>query len=497
MRNHWMIGVAALVWVACGSDSQPNPPQEIEPKATSVGVPMSLPQTLVIGPAGGSLSSADGKLTVEIPAGALSKDETVGIQEISNEAHGKVGKAFRLTPEGVTFAQPVKLHYRYSDEEVKGTVPELLSVAYQDQEGFWHVYKEPTLNRGTQTISVETRHFSDWSPVTGAQLLPHTTSVLVDKTVDLRVVRCEVVNEEDDGSEAVVTSILALCESSPLTSLNAKGWAVNGVAGGSSSVGTIVANAEATTGLAVYKAPGQAPAANPVSVSVQYTEHFETTQYLLTSNIVVIDPEARCNGLRGATAWNATFGMSYDYSGVNDDGEQLTLSHFAEITSRLEKVSESEHSMSFVGPITGVVEVDDRQVDRGTVEKITTVKGQGAPAGTSDVSRAYLNIDLVNCTYNVGMQVSVNAEYAETDNPPHMDIFAVGSVRTTWRAIGTSANLTDEGDLTAHSEFWGATNTGDAYFPKGLGNTYLFYDNYAAEGAADSARVSWSYEQAQ
>jgi hypothetical protein len=462
-----------------------------------VGVPISLPQTRVIGAAGGSVSSVDGKLTLEIPAGALTQDETVGIQEISNEAHGKVGKAFRLTPEGVQFAKPVKLHYRYSDEEVRGTVPELLSVAYQDREGFWHVYKEPTLEKATQTISVETRHFSDWSPVTGAQLLPNSATVEVSKTLELRVVQCEVVNEEDDESEAVITSILALCESSPLTSLNAKNWAVNGVNGGSGAVGTIQANAEANTGLAVYAAPAQPPSANPVSVSVQYTEHFETTQYLLTSNVVVIDPKAQCNGFRSANVWNATFGLSFEYAGVNDDGEQLTLKHFAEVTSRLVKTHENESSVNFVGPLTGNVEIDDRRVDPGTVEKIITVKGTGGPAGTTDVSRAYLNIDLTNCTYNVGLQVSVTAQYSETGNPPRTDIFPVASVRTTWRPIGPTANLTDGGDFTAHSDFWGATHTDDAYFPRGLGSTYLFFDNYAAEGAAGSARVSWSYERGQ
>ncbi|MBN1208114.1 MAG: hypothetical protein JXB05_24840 [Myxococcaceae bacterium] len=494
MRHHWIIGVAALAWVACSSDPQPDPPQ-IEPKATQVGTPIGLPETRVIGAAGGSLSSADGKLTLEIPAGALTQDETVGIQEITNEAHGKVGKAFRLTPEGVQFASPVTLRYHYSDEEVKGTVPALLSVAYQDQAGFWHVYKEAALDPVGKTVSVETRHFSDWSPVTGAQLLPHTASVHVSKTVDLRVVQCEVVNEEDDGSEAVITSILALCESSPLTSLNAKNWSVNGVSGGDNSVGTLQSNAQASAGLAVYSAPAQPPSANPVSVSVEYTEHFETTQHLLASNIVVVDPAAKCGGLKTTSTWNATFGLSFDYNGVNGDGETLTLSHFAEVTARLTKTLESESSVNYVGPVTGMVSVDDRHVNPGTTEKITTLKGQGEPVTVNQASRAYLNIDLTNCTYNVGMQVSVNAEYAETGSQPRTDVFPVGSVRSTWRPIGTTGNLTDGGDFVTHSDLWGATNTGDAYFQRGLG-TYLFFDGYAAEGAAGSARVSWSYEPA-
>lgn len=68
-------------------------------------------QGAVIGASGGTVSSSSGA-TIEVPAGALSGDQTFAIEqtEESIPAGGALdGKVYRLKPEGVTFAKPVRV----------------------------------------------------------------------------------------------------------------------------------------------------------------------------------------------------------------------------------------------------------------------------------------------------------------------------------------------------------------------------------------------------
>ncbi|HSN89607.1 MAG TPA: hypothetical protein VLS93_00125, partial [Anaeromyxobacteraceae bacterium] len=63
----------------------------------------------MIQPGGGYVTSADGRLTVSVPAGAISAPTDFTIQVITNTAPSGVGNAFRITtvPAGVVLAAPV------------------------------------------------------------------------------------------------------------------------------------------------------------------------------------------------------------------------------------------------------------------------------------------------------------------------------------------------------------------------------------------------------
>ncbi|MEZ6194562.1 MAG: hypothetical protein R3F20_02375 [Planctomycetota bacterium] len=69
----------------------------------------------VIGAAGGQVSSADGRLVLDIPAGALGNDETITITAIgAADLSGTMADfapqlAWRLEPDGLVFAQPVAI----------------------------------------------------------------------------------------------------------------------------------------------------------------------------------------------------------------------------------------------------------------------------------------------------------------------------------------------------------------------------------------------------
>ena len=99
--------------------------ETLEPLRTEIGAPMGAPVTATIGAAGGTLVSPDGVLSLEIPAGALAADTAVGIQPIAHLAPGGVGAGYELTPEGTTFAKPVTLRFKYTEQTTAGSAPTL------------------------------------------------------------------------------------------------------------------------------------------------------------------------------------------------------------------------------------------------------------------------------------------------------------------------------------------------------------------------------------
>ena len=92
------------------------PPDEIptspadESSKTPVGSPVGIITRKKVDGKGGQLSSADGRIQVIIPAGAVETSKEFSIQAITNELPGGVGHAFRLLPHGEQFK---KSRYSY------------------------------------------------------------------------------------------------------------------------------------------------------------------------------------------------------------------------------------------------------------------------------------------------------------------------------------------------------------------------------------------------
>ena len=101
------------------------------PAAAAMGAPTGSAASATIGAAGGKVSTPDGKIALAIPAGALAADTVISIQPLTNMAHGKIGAAYRLTPEGQMFLKPVTLTFTYTDQDLQGTALEFLGAAFQ------------------------------------------------------------------------------------------------------------------------------------------------------------------------------------------------------------------------------------------------------------------------------------------------------------------------------------------------------------------------------
>ncbi len=135
-------------------------PTRLTPSA--IGSPLGGAQPAVIGPAGGSVASLDGRLTAAVPAGAVPEPVAFTVQEITNTAPGAVGSAYRLGPGGATFAQPVTLTFTPGGS---AALPEL-TVATQDGQDFWLRYRDVARDLAAGTLALTTTHLSDWAVVT-------------------------------------------------------------------------------------------------------------------------------------------------------------------------------------------------------------------------------------------------------------------------------------------------------------------------------------------
>jgi len=273
---------------ACGADggSGGDPATApLTPARTAVGEPSGERVTATIGPAGGSLASADGALLVEVPAGAVAEAVAFGIQPIANHAPGAIAPtAWRLLPEGVEFAAPIRLTFRPTGEELAGTAPSLLRVVRQDEDRHWRLHEAVEIDEEAGTIRADVDHFSDWSLVAGALLSPRSAKVRVDESLQISVVFCEVLSGED-----LLAPLVATCRSSEFFPRVVRGWSVNGAEGGSAATGTVIQQED---GSAIYTAPASIPSSNPVAVSARYRNVTDGHQVLLVSNVLV--EEAAC-----------------------------------------------------------------------------------------------------------------------------------------------------------------------------------------------------------
>jgi hypothetical protein len=127
---------------------------------TAVGTPIGSPVTKTIGAAGGTISSADGRIDLIIPPSALSSDLAITIQPITNECPGGLGAAYDFLPNGTKFSTPATLIFHYADSDVNGSDPDLLYYATQDSTQAWNVDIEKDVDTVGKTISFDVHHFS-------------------------------------------------------------------------------------------------------------------------------------------------------------------------------------------------------------------------------------------------------------------------------------------------------------------------------------------------
>ncbi|WP_293302526.1 hypothetical protein [Pedobacter sp. UBA4863] len=147
-----------------------------KPEVTPVPIPINKPVavehgsglwggvTKSIGAAGGTIELAGSGVKIIVPPGAVDAETNFNILPVTNTLNKtSSNKSFRLLPENVSFKKDIEIVMGYDSQTFSGSSEDFLRLAYQDKEGFWHPAKNATLNKANKTLSVKTKHFSDWS----------------------------------------------------------------------------------------------------------------------------------------------------------------------------------------------------------------------------------------------------------------------------------------------------------------------------------------------
>lgn len=267
--------IVALAFVGCTKDIEkpggPDSPQSESGQITPIGEVQGPAVTAIIGASGGTLVSADEQVHINVPAGAVDENTSFSIQRISNTNIAGIGGAYRLLPHGKTFLKPVVLKFSFDLKNFEGVALEALGIAYQDEKGIWQG-SGAVYDSVAKAISINARHFSDWSLFNSFAINPVTTMVEPGKSITLNVVNYM---SDDDLIPPVPGETKPIGPQRDATGRYIKAW---NLAGG----GVLTSNAKE----AIYTAPSKMPSKNPVAVSVALKGP-GNGQYLLVSNIYI------------------------------------------------------------------------------------------------------------------------------------------------------------------------------------------------------------------
>jgi hypothetical protein len=249
----------------------PNPVPEIPTDAekTPVGTPIGQAEQKMIGTNGGTFTTADGRISLEFPAGALNAATNITIQPVTNNCPGGSGNVLRITPHNVNFNKPVKLSFSYGDTDYISSMPAAMTIAYQDSEGYWRAAENMVKDTANKKVWVTTKHFSDWAIFKSVELVPYSAMVEPGKQLQLGVVKLA-----DFKNDSLIPVPDPLKKRKGIV----KEWKLAGE-------GTLVKNA-ANGDDAIYTAPNAIPARNPVAVSATLNIS-SNWQFTLVSNIYI------------------------------------------------------------------------------------------------------------------------------------------------------------------------------------------------------------------
>ncbi|SDD84539.1 hypothetical protein SAMN04487996_102329 [Dyadobacter soli] len=233
--------------------------------ATEVGVPDGTVSSKVIGAAGGTITSADDRVVLTIPAGALPKDTEISIQPITNKAPNGMGAAYRFSPDGTTFEKPASLTFNYDPRTVAANNPDAFRIATQGADKRWYHMPEVSVDTNAHAITTEMPHFSDWTAyelaVIGSTFIDgaHYVELGASVSLEMWIFNRPIVFGNWDGKPADVE-------------VETVEWKVaGGAANGTVKAGGSIEDMHGEVHKAAFTAPSKNPPSNPVTVIADIT----------------------------------------------------------------------------------------------------------------------------------------------------------------------------------------------------------------------------------
>lgn len=123
-----------------------------------------------IGPRGGTVMSDDGRLTLDIPAGAVAKDVEIRIEVVDDAPRGTVGTVYAIEPAGLQLAVPAELTYDLATDEsdraldLTGVTMDAL-VLVTEKGARWEKMADRSLDADAETLSASVLFFSSYAIV--------------------------------------------------------------------------------------------------------------------------------------------------------------------------------------------------------------------------------------------------------------------------------------------------------------------------------------------
>lgn len=249
------------------------------PTLTAIGKPAGEKTSQKMTKDGGKIISTDGKIELIIPQDALSSKTEISIQPVENTLTGK-GIAYRLEPSGITFQKPIQIIFHYTSKE-DATLPELRSIAWQDDKGQWSALDSCVVDSIARTVTGNISHFSTWVFFDYFNLTPTSARVKVGKKLQLQII-CVY---PGGVSDQLKNDILKQMRFSTY---------VNSIRNGNAVVGTASSVITAGTDRFVnYTTPATVPDNNPVALSVEASNitfnRKSFSKLKLVSNITIFD----------------------------------------------------------------------------------------------------------------------------------------------------------------------------------------------------------------
>ncbi len=101
-------------------------------------LPVAIPSSATIGPAGGSVRSDDGRLTLKIPAGALAAPASFGIVPTADAGPNAIGTAYAIAPWDLALAKSALLVFDYGQDDVVADDAQWLIPGFLGSDGQWY-----------------------------------------------------------------------------------------------------------------------------------------------------------------------------------------------------------------------------------------------------------------------------------------------------------------------------------------------------------------------
>ena len=127
-----------------------------------------------VGPEGGVVTSRDGRVTLDIPPGALQSEVVVTIEEVDEGPEGSIGRVYEILPSHTQLLVPAYIEVDLGAAKTDGEAePQLTAAAMEDvvitsaRENDWVGLADLDVDTDAQVVSGSVTYFSTYAIVLG------------------------------------------------------------------------------------------------------------------------------------------------------------------------------------------------------------------------------------------------------------------------------------------------------------------------------------------